>query len=316
MQQLLNVPLLRIHARRWNWEHALCLAALQQQWTPIVEQISADLASGATASAAAVKQTARQFRRTHSLISADEVRKWLAHWSLEVDDWMEVMGRWAARTEGRTPPTAAAKQRLYPEAICSGMLTQAANALARAAALAEEYTAAPARPLPEPDLCGLPAWDWGAVMDALGPLLAALDAHHSRPLEPQMLRARLASQVLQWTHVSIVDVPLASPDAAREALLCRTEDGLSIEEICTRAAASATVVESFIAALPPEEHDQALYTTVGQPIVCGSRLRIIQQRRRPSLDDPTIRAQMSAQIRDRHARGLVNRHVTWLTIPQ
>jgi hypothetical protein len=127
----------------------------------------------------------------------------------------------------------------------------------------------------------------------------------------------LAGHVLDWLRFETAELEVGSEDAAREALLCVREDGLTLAEVGAEVgrkparrvrtfAETNDMLSSLLAAAQPGD-------LVGPVAIDGSFLVAqLLAKARPSADDPAMveqaRAELLASAVSRHTAGRVTWH--------
>jgi hypothetical protein len=121
---------------------------------------------------------------------------------------------------------------------------------------------------------------------------------------------------LDWVRLAIETIAFDTEDAAREALLCVTEDGLSLRDVGALSRRSVAPAEVFVDEVLPSHRDRLLSADIGQvlgPLPVDGRFEVTAVVRRtvPTLDDERVveRARQTAiaQATRRAAREHVTR---------
>jgi len=267
----------------------------------------------------AIDAAVEQFRYQRDLITAEETEKWLEDRGLGLNDfsahfvrrywgekWVEIepeaLEYFAAPNELR--------ELLVSELILSGELDQMAQRLswrvaARCSAadfppepplIAEERTRFFARTsLEESKLAG---WLEKLYRDAdwFGEALA-VEAIHRRDcatlLSRQAREHEIAALRLPLTRFEVETIELDSLNAAREALLCAREDGMSMEEVASEGRYPYRHPSVLLEEIPEELQQKFLSVHPGDildPIAHGDGFHLcrIIGKEEPDLDDPVV----------------------------
>ena len=284
---------------------------------------------------------ATAFRYDRDLISGDEINAWLERAALNSSDWLAYFRRdlLRRRFEDRLDETIDAhavstRQLLdaaYPEGVCSGQFDAFARTLARRIALAVSVN---------PDLLSL---DQRHAASA-GPEAARLAHLHRHWLEGRgddevrrrfeyalriedafeqaaagvatadELHAVLETRQIDWTHLTFESLSLSTEHAAREARLCLTVDGLSLDDVGLLARLAVTRTAGFLEDLPADWRVALLSAEMGRPIgplPSGGRfdIAVVTGHAPPELDDPRVheraRRTAVAGASERAAQALV-----------
>ena len=285
---------------------------------------------------------AERFRYDHDLITAEETEQWLAQRGLNLSDFSNFFVRhyWGEqwdKVETETIDYLTAPNEMHDllnnELILSGELNRMTQRLSwRVAALrataegevdpqliAEEETRFFERSgLSQDQLDG---WLQGLGRDPewFRDLLA-MEAIHRRDcgaLLSRQARAReIAALRLPLTRFEVETIELDSLDAAREALLCAREDGMSMEEVAAEGRYPYRHPEVLLEEIPEELQQKFLSVHPGEildPIARGDGFHIcrVVGKAEPDLDDPVVTKRAEERILDRHFSDLTTRYIQW-----
>jgi hypothetical protein len=264
-----------------------------------------------------VRAAAASFRRRRRLLSADEMEAWLARRGLSAGVWMRWVRADVARGAGATgravEPDAVA---LYAEALCSGALARAAGRLAELLVAPEPDGAPPAPPADPAPLAAL-----GIDLDRARDLLATLsarDAALQRLAEsvatPQALEERIRSHQTEWLAVEYRRLVVDEEPAAREALLCVRDDGMTLEEVAGLAGAPLSRERAFLADTPPELREHLLSASPGEPVgpLGGdAAVLIVDAKDAPGTDDPEVVRRAREELLERALEREITARVRW-----
>ncbi len=234
---------------------ALVLAAIVQgAWMPFERAVAEGLAAeraGVAVDEEQVEAATEAHRRHRRLLAADDLRAWLAERDLDVRTWRTVLRRRAQRLAAPEPPdtsgitTGSIAAVLRDEALIEGILDATATRLTQHAFAAEELGEAAPAPAPAAVADVVATARAAGAAHLLDPaviepearrlvgLAAAFDAYRRAWPEPK-IAAILRDRRLDWLAVSWREAPFSAEDAAREALLCVTEDGEDLEALTAR----------------------------------------------------------------------------------
>jgi hypothetical protein len=142
---------------------------------------------------------------------------------------------------------------------------------------------------------------------------AALLSRPAREREMTALR-------LPLTRFEVETIELDSLDAAREALLCVREDGMSMEEVATEGRYPYRHPQVLLEEIPEELQQKFLSVHPGdilEPIARGDGFHLcrIVGKREPDGDDPIVQERAENRILERHFADLITRYIDWRILP-
>lgn len=314
------------------WDELLRLVAAERQADEQELEYSDD----------AIDAAAERFRYEHDLITAEETERWLTDRGLTLGDFAAYFVRhyWGEHFDNAEPEALdyliapnELRELLTTELILSGELDRMAQRLSwRLAALrasegapvdpgliAEEKTAFLERSgLTEDDAAG-----WlekiGRNQDWLRESLA-MEAIQRRDcatlLSPAACEHEVAALRLPLTRFEIETIELDSLDAAREALLCAREDGMTMEEVATEGRYPYRRPEVLLEEIPEDLQQKFLSVHPGdilEPIARGDGFHICRVigKAEPDLEDPVVKKRAEERILDRHFADLSTRFIQW-----
>ncbi len=294
----------------------------------------------------AIDQAAETFRYEHDLITAEETEQWLDERGLTLNDFSEYFVRhyWGDALDDTEPAAvdyASApnelRELLVVELILSGELDRIAKRLSWRVAGSREpgrngldpevVTAEEKRLLERTgfDENHLTAWlqamnrDHKWFSNALE--IEALYRQRSEALlNKQACEHEVAALRLPLTRFELETVELDSLDAAREALLCVRDDGMSMEEVATEGRYPYRRAELLLEDLPEDLQQKFLSVSSGEilePIARGEGFYICRviEKAEPKADDDAVRARAERSILERHFSELTTKHIQWRTLP-
>lgn len=238
VHRLLETTFLEAGGYRLTGRDLLAAGVVSGRWA----QLEAELAEGlglvaaAPPSGAEARQELQAFRLAHRLLSADDMRAWLAARGLTMKAVSAFAERMVARRNGGTAGPATTDEQaaaLAPEAICSGALLEIGWWLADRI-LSGATRDPPPRPLPLEDprvqrlvfaevrtLAGSTLEEAGVDRGHRLAWIAALDDSH-RPWEESVTGERDVARLMRehefdWCRYELDELRVASPGAAAEA---------------------------------------------------------------------------------------------------
>jgi hypothetical protein len=290
----------------------------------------------------AIDAAVEQFRYQRDLITAEETEKWLADRGLSLNDFSAHFVRhyWDEKWPDLEPDAVEyfsapneLRDLLTTELILSGELDQMAQRLSwRVAAhcaaaerppdaqlIAEERARFFARcNLEEDQLAG-----WLEKLDRNANWFSealVMEAIHRRDcaalLSRQAREHEIAALRLPLTRFDVETIELDSLDAAREALLCARDDGMSMEEVATEGRYPYRHPNVLLEEIPEELQQKFLSVHPGDildPIVHGDGFHLcrIVGKQEPDVDDPIVQERAENRILDRHFADLTTRYIQW-----
>ncbi|HET6886587.1 MAG TPA: hypothetical protein VFH87_01565 [Candidatus Udaeobacter sp.] len=321
---------------------ALFRGELDSQWKQFLRRLEAksladelDLDLGDDA----ITTAAEAFRYEHDLITAEETEAWLATRGLTLDDFSDYFTRqYCASTlsEKIVPEeveyTSASSElhRLFvTELILSGELDRMTTELiwrlaARCAAKDSDPDAIAGEERKffgrnEIELAQLSNWlkrlgrdsEWFKEMVVME---AAYRQHCDTVLVQQARQRELVTLRLPLTRFETEVIELESRDAAKEALFCVREDGMSMEEVAMEGRYPYRRADFFMEDIPVDAQQRFLSASVGdvlEPVVRGDGFELcrIVKKIEPQPEDPSVRSRIEQRLLDRHFSELASKHV-------
>src|SRR6266487_5942532 len=330
------------YAARDAIDAAIFRGELEAKWKEFLAAVEAEKRSNELEldlDESAISRAAEGFRYEYDLITAEETEAWLANRGLTLDDFSHYVARhYCANTlDGEIVPIEvehhAASRELrelfLSELILSGELDRMTTALMwRLAAHCAEKDPGPDaiavaerkffdRNEIEPSQ--LADWlerlgrdsEWFNIMLVID---AAYRTRRDTLLVPQVRQHELAALRLSLTRFETEIVELESCDAAKEALLCVREDGMSMEEVAIEGRYPYRRVEFVLEDISLEAQQKFLCVSPGQvlnPIERGDGFELCRVVRKiePRLDDPRVKSRLDQRLLDRHFSELVSKYV-------
>ncbi len=281
--------------------------------------------------------SSERFRREFGLRTAHATETWMAGRGVTIDAFTDFLERDAALAilcgdtikASRKHPTRDTDTMavLWPDAVFTGAGDVWSRRLAVRAAAARDVAEGAGIPASIFDTLGgdvsdgmLPWLDHFGLDAAWFTRLRVIDAafaHFSSVVQtPARLDAALRAR---WDALVAVDVELGgfpSESAAREAFLCVSEDGMSLEEICREAGGQYNQGALLLGDLPLAIRAQALSTPAGSllPVFPWGESMVLCRllgKTEPSLNDPRTNETVRAAVLDDALQPLIKRHIAW-----
>jgi hypothetical protein len=288
-------------------------------------------------------EASEKFRYEHDLITAEETERWLEERGLSLEEFSDFFARryWgsvlkekavAEEIDYLTAP-ADLRELLTAELILSGELDEMAARLGRRVAAGREANGENVEPgsiLQERQRFLERA---GIASTQLTDLLGQLE--RDDPWLEEMLRMEAVSQSkasalatpearvrefrflrLPLTQFAVEIVELESADAAREALLCVRNDGLSMAEVANEGRYPYRCTDVLLEDVREEAQQTLLSARPGSvldPIARGDGFQLwrVMEKKDPDPDDPAVRERIDQRIIDRHFSELCAKHIRW-----
>lgn len=289
----------------------------------------------------AIEGAAEEFRYQHDLITAEETEQWLADRGLTMADFTDYFSRQYWRTNldeeiepetvGFAQASTELRETFIAEVILSGLLDRwSVGLMWRLAALAtdasekvdRERTAQELRIFlkrNKMDASELQPWlkrigrdeEW---LDRMLATEAAYRAQCDTVLTSQAQTKEMATMRLPLTRFAAEMIELESRDAAKEALFCIREDGMSMQEVATEGRYPYRTV-SFLQEDVPDDLQQKFLSVVAgdvlEPLPRGDGFQLyrVTEKIEPRADDPAVRQRVDDRILRRHFSELASKTV-------
>lgn len=258
-----------------------------------------------------VEAATDEFRYARDLVSAEECDRWLAQLGLKFSDLSSSVSRGLqaglaeeAPPAGELTDLAEGEEAFFIDAILAPEFPGWARALAWRAALAVEQ-----------DLWG--GGDFGSVNEVWRPWDACYRSTCAALAIPGRQQRGLQQQWMNLTRVTFETGGFDSESAAREAICCVREDGVSLAEVARMNDFPCQTLEALVEDLPAEWRAVLASARPGDVnLVTGgdSGIQVVRllARKEPRLDEPSVSARINQQLISTHFRELESRHVRWL----
>jgi hypothetical protein len=288
---------------------------------------------------AAVSAAAEAFRYEHDLITAEETEAWLVNRGLTFDDFTDYFTRQCyadALQENLVPDdveynsaSSDLREMFLAELILSGELDQLTNELmCRLAARCADKELAPDAIANEERLFfdrnhlnrkQLTNWmgKLGRNSEWFSEMLAIEATYRRRCdtlLVPQARQRELVTLRLPLTRFETEVIELESRDAAKEALFCVREDGMSMEEVALEGRYPYRQMDFLLGDIPADVQQNFLSVSAGdvlEPIEHGDGFQLCRviKKIEPQPDDPTVKSRIDQRLLDRHFSELISKYV-------
>lgn len=286
----------------------------------------------------AISEAAEEFRYGHDLITAEETERWLANRGLTFEDFTNYFARQycaGAVKDGFTPEQIAyssadpeLRDMFVAELILSGALDDMTVELMRrlAARCAGEEPASEAigaenqkflqRTCIEADQLA----DWleqsGRDLQWLEQMLAMEAAYRAlcaTLLVPEARQRALMALRLRLTRFEVERIELESHDAAKEALFCVREDGMSMEEVATDGGYPYRRAEFLMEDIPLDAQQKYFSISQGDllpPMAHGDGFELCRVIKKvdPQLHDPIVKSRVDQRLLDHYFSDLTARY--------
>ncbi len=315
-----------------EWKHLLRLLAAERRAEEENLEFDDD----------AIDTAAEQFRYQHDLITAEETEQWLAQRGLTLGDFSAYFvrnywgGKWddveAEELDYFSAPNDT-RRMLLDELILCGELDRMAERFSRR--ISSTCAGGEAKPDAEAmekeraaffERSGIGAEELPAWLEKLGrdqewfddalTMEAIYRQSMSGLLSQQARQHQLAALRLPLTRFEVETIELDSLDAAREALICARDDGMSMEEVAAEGRYPYRHPEVLLEQVPEDLQQKFLSVHPGEilePIARGDGFHLcrIIGKEEPDLEDPVVQERADQCILDRHFSDLTTRFIQW-----
>src|SRR5262249_42589397 len=133
-------------------------------------------------------------------------------------------------------------------------------------------------------------------------------------LVPKARQRELVTLRLLLTRFETEFIQLESRDAAREALFCVREDGMSMEEVAAEGRYPYEQVNFVFEDLPPDSQQALLRVAAGDVLEptprgdCFELWRLIKKVE-PEPDDPSVKVRIDQRLLERYFSELVSKYI-------
>jgi hypothetical protein len=319
---------------------------LNEPWRRMLQRLAADEMAAERdleVGSDALQALSDEFRSDRDLITAEETERWLELRGLSLDDfndyfvriyWGDVLAAKAAPEEIEyVVAPEELRERMTVELLLSGDIDRMATELS--------WQVASRRAMPERgvdrdvlageralflertqiDDEGVAAWLDGlgrdqAWLDEMLALAATYRRARAMLVTDEMCRAELAAVRLPLTKIDVETIELESRNAAKEALMCVRNDGISLAEVAAESSYPHQRGTILLEDLPDDLHERVLCAAPGEllePVPHGDGFQVCQihQKTDPTLADPEVRVRIEERILEQAFAELCAQHVHW-----
>lgn len=325
-------------------------AVLRGELEPIWKELLRSVAAEAKANESELElddseidAAAEAFRYAHDLITAEETERWLEQRALSLDDFSGYFVRhyWGDKIDDDVEPepidSASAPNELrgllVVELNLSGQMQYfakrlswrvAGNLEAESTAVAPGLLAAERRRfLERSGITEEELTDW---LNAIGRddewftnalvMEAFYRQTRARLLSAQAREHEVAAMRVPLTRFELETMEVDSLDAAREALLCVRDDGMSMTEVAEEGRYPYRHAEILLEDLPDDLQQKFFNVSAGdilEPISRGDGFHICRviEKAEPKPEDEAVRERAEKRILERHFSELTAKHIQW-----
>lgn len=332
----------------FQWLDVVLAAMAHGDWPRFERQLAEGLACEARVAAehvfvpeAAIDEAAIAFRYERDLISASDMTAWLARVGIASEQWMAHITRrvlrrmWAHELEMLLDRYAPSPRHLetaaVAEGVASGVFDTFDVSFSERAAVAFEacpdvFATAPVATHADTDVATRLVrqhTDWLTMWpeaECIARLLRILRIDHAyrtaseRLSGSEALAGAIDSHRLDWIVIDQETIGFADEGAAREAILCVREDGMSMQDVAEISRHRVTRDSRFLDALPTEYRDRLLSAVPGSvigPLELDGRyeVAVVLARTAPTLEDERIADRARAVLLAHAGRRAAREHV-------
>lgn len=288
-------------------------------------------------------EASEKFRYEHDLITAEETERWLEARALTLEEFSDFFVRhhWGSVLQGKavaeeidylTAP-ADLRELLIAELVLSGKLDEMARRLGQRVAAGCEAKGENVEPklilgerqrfLERAGIAAAQLTDWLGQLERSDPWLEEMlrletlfQSKVCAAPTPEARAREFRSMRLPLTQFAAEIIELETDDAAREALLCVRNDGLSMAEVANESRYPYRRTEVLLEDLPEDSQQEFVSARPGSvldPIPRGDSFQLwrVLEKKEPNPDDPAVRERIDQRIIERHFSDLCAKHVQW-----
>lgn len=287
---------------------------------------------------AVLDSAAEAFRYQHDLITAEETEHWLASRGLSLDDFADYFARqyWPDALGEEVEPDDVELVAVAPELrelfVAELILSDQLNGLTMdlmcrlAAVAAGENPDADAVAAERQTFLDRHKISAAELADWLGRLgrdpqwfddTVLMEAAYRRRrevlLDPKARKRELSLMRLPLTRFEAEVIEVESQDAAREALFCIREDGMSMEEVAAEARYPYRTLTFLREEVPPDLQQKFLSVAVGDildPVAHGDGFQLLRitNKVEPDPTDPAVQERIDGRLVERHFSDLTSKY--------
>ena len=320
---------------------AIFRGELEEKWQAFLRHVAAEERADELElelDESAISAAAEEFRYRHDLITAEETESWLANRGLMFDDFSDYFARqycvraidenFSAEQIGYVSAGPELHHLFVAELILSGALEDMTIKLmwrlaARcdgkeptSEAIAIEKRKFLDRIGIEPAQLALWLEEMGRDSQWLNEMLAveaAYRTHCDMLLVPEARQRELMALRLRLMRFEIELIELESHDAAKEALFCVREDGMSMEEVATGGRYPYRRADFLLEDLSSDAQQKYLSISEGdllEPMPHGDGFELcrIIKKVEPQLEDPSVKLRVDQRLLDQYFSELTTKY--------
>jgi hypothetical protein len=322
-------------------EAAIFRGELDDKWKKFLDRIEAERRADELdldLDESAISAAAEAFRYQHDLITAEETEKWLANRGLTFEDFSDYFTRQcypSAADENIAPDeveydsaSSELRELFVVDLILSGELDRMTTQLMwrLAARCAEKEITQDAITAEERnffDRAGIEPAQLTNWLERLGRdarwfnKMIALEAAYRRRCEallvPEARQRELAKVRLPLTRFETEVIELESRDAAREALFCVSEDGMSMEEVAVEGRYPYRRADFLLEDIPIDAQQRLQSVSTGdvlEPATRGDGFELCRviKKIEPQPDDPRVKSRIDQRLLEKHFSELTSKY--------
>ncbi len=150
-------------------------------------------------------------------------------------------------------------------------------------------------------------------LDEMLAIEAAYRTHCDKLLVPEARQHELMALRLPLTRFEIEVIELESHDAAKEALFCVQQDGMSMEEVATEGGYPYRRLQFLLEDVPVDAQQRFLSVSAGnvlEPTARGDGFELcrVVSKIEPHADDPTVKSRIDQRLLNRHFSELMSKY--------
>jgi len=350
MKTLIGQPVFTAGGRTYCWEDVVFAAMAWGEWGLLRKETREGLAcakrmreTGESPVDDEMENALREYRYRRRLISGEDAEGWLRKWGLCIIDLkkyicMSLLTRmWAEGMEEIVARFRVSYEEIdgtvKTVGVCSGRLVTLCRKLAVRASIHERWPGKGgsgtslekgmletfARNIEDcVETCVAPD-TVGERLKALARMEASYRDFCTAQCTPDAVRKEIQSHNIEWIHIDCLCLSTADVQTAREAALCVREDGEGIADVAARMRCRVQEDHFYLDQLEHPLYGPFLCARKGELIgpiyVDGNHsLFLIQTKRMPSEDDPSLRQRAHSAILDHIFDSEIRRMVHWETI--
>jgi hypothetical protein len=328
---------------------AIFRGELKQKWETFLRKVGAEERADELElelDESAISKAAEEFRYRHDLITAEETETWLTNRGLTFDDFSDYFARQycaGAVKESFSPEqvtyTSAdpeLRSMFVAELILSGALDDMTVELMRrlAARCAGEEPTSEVIAAEKKNFFHRVCIEPGQVADWLGESgrdlpwfeeMLAMEAAYTVLCEallvPEARQRAFMALRLRLTRFEIERIELESHDAAKEALLCVREDGMSMEEVASDGGYPYRRANFLMEDIPADAQQKYFSISQGdlmEPMPHGDGFELCRviKKVEPQLHDPIVKSRVDQRLIDHYFSDLTTKYThSRLSVP-